>query len=156
MITPEWQLHHDAWGRLVLTDARGRQHVGVEPVRSFPVSSPRRWIALCDTEGLEVLWIDDLDELPPPTRQLLEDELSKRHFLPVVRRVLSIEGRVEPTAWQVETDRGPTAFRLKSDEDVRRVAGSRVLIVDAHGIRYLVPDLGALDPKSRRLLSRYV
>jgi len=31
-----------------------------------------------------------------------------------------------------------------------------VLIVDSHAIRYLIPDLAALDSVSRRLLARYV
>ena len=49
-------LHHDAWGRLVFTDAAGRQHVGVEPVRAFPLSDPACGVALLDAEGHELLW----------------------------------------------------------------------------------------------------
>jgi hypothetical protein len=30
------------------------------------------------------------------------------------------------------------------------------LITDAHGIRYLIPDVEALDAHSRRLLERYL
>jgi hypothetical protein len=130
--------------------------VGVEPVRAFPITDPRRRLAICDTEGREVLWIDDLDTVSPTVRPLLEDELSRRHFLPVVRRVVKIQGATEPTTWEVETDRGPTTFTLKSEEDVRRLAGMRVLIVDAHGIRYLIPDLAGLDSASRRWLERYI
>ena len=149
-------LHHDVWGRLVLTDAEGRIHVGVDPVRAFPITDPRRALALCDADGREVLWIDDLDAVAPAIRPLLEDELSRRHFLPVVQRVIRIEGAAEPTTWEVQTDRGPTTFTLKSEEDVRRVAGMRVLIVDAHGIRYLIPNLAGLDAASCRWLERYI
>jgi hypothetical protein len=151
-----FQLHHDAWGRLVLTDAQGRQHVGIDPVRAFPVTDPRHGISLCDAEGSEIVWLDSLDTLPAALHQLLEDELSRRHFLPVITRVLRVEGASEPTVWIVETDRGPTRFNLKSEEDVRRVAGQRVLIVDAHGVRYLIPDLHQLDTASRRWLERYI
>jgi len=152
----QFQLHHDAWGRLVLIDSHGTTTVGVEPIRAFPITSPREKIAICDHDGREVLWIEKLDEVPTETRRLLEDELSKRHFLPVIERIHEIAGRTEPTEWRIETDRGPTTFSVKSEEDVRRVAGSRVLIVDAHGIRYLIPDLKSLDGKSRRWLSRYI
>jgi len=41
-------LHYDAWGRLVYTDAAGVAHVGVEPVRAFPISEPDRGIAILD------------------------------------------------------------------------------------------------------------
>ncbi len=153
---PTFQLHHDAWGRLVLTDAQGRQHVGAEPVQAFPISDPRQGVAVCDADGNELVWLDSLDQLPANVRQVLEEELSRRHFLPVILRVVGVEGGSEPTNWDVETDRGPTRFSLKSEEDVRRVAGQRVLMVDAHGVRYLIPDLRQLDAASRRCLERYI
>src|SRR5438309_762456 len=71
---PHFTLHHDAWGRLVLTDAQGRVHVGVDPIRAFPITDPRRGLAICDADGREVLWIDDLDAVSPAVRPLLEDE----------------------------------------------------------------------------------
>jgi hypothetical protein len=149
-------LHHDAWGRLVLIDAAGRQHVGVEPVRAFPISEPRQGVALLDAEGKEVLWIDRLDELAPALRGVLEEALARREFMPVLRRVLRISTAVEPSEWEVETDRGPTRFVLNSEEDVRRLDDRRALIVDARGIRYLIPDREQLDAASRRLLERYL
>jgi hypothetical protein len=149
-------LHHDSWGRLVLTEPGGRQHVGVEPVRAFPVSDPTHGIALCDAAGLEVAWIESLDALPPPVRQVLEEALALREFVPVLRRVVGISAPAEPSEWEVETDRGPTRFVLNGEDDVRRLAGHRALITDARGIRYLIPDLRALDSVSRRLLERYL
>jgi hypothetical protein len=156
MKTPTFQLHHDTWGRLVLTDAQGRQHVGAEPVRAFAISDPRHGIAICDADGSELVWLDDLDALTPPLRRILEEELGRRHFLPVLTRVIGVEGATEPTTWEVETDRGRARFNLKSEEDVRRIAGQRVIIVDAHGVRYLIPDLRQLDSASRRTLERYI
>jgi hypothetical protein len=151
-----FQLHHDAWGRLVLTDTHGKQHVGAEPVRTFPITDPWHGIAICDADGSEIVWLDNLDDVPKDVRQMLEDELSRRHFLPVVTRVVNVVGTSEPTTWEVETDRGVTRFNLKSEEDVRRVAGHRAMIVDAHGVRYLIPDLRQLDAASRRWLERYI
>src|SRR5579871_3917465 len=111
--TPSFKLDHDAWGRLVLTDAEGREHVGVEPVRAFPITDPDHGIALCDSHGKELVWIDDLTQLPAPLRQMLEDDLAQRQFLPVLRRVISVSSHVEPSEWDVETDRGRTRFSLK-------------------------------------------
>ena len=74
------QLERDSWGRLVLTDAAGCRHVGVVPIRAFPISAPRWGLALCSAvEGREILWIDRFDELPPELRRILEEELSRRH-----------------------------------------------------------------------------
>lgn len=148
-------LHHDVWGRLVYTDPAGVEHIGVEPVRAFPVSEPDRSIAIMDPQGREVAWIADLSALSSAQRAFLEDELTRRHFLPTILRIHSIEGIADPYTWETDTDRGRTQFQVKSDEDIRRVAGTRILIVDAHGIRYLIPDYRKLDPPSRRYLERY-
>lgn len=151
-----FRLHHDAWGRLVLTDADGQEHASVEPVRAFPITDPRFGIAMCAADGRELYWIENLDDVPQPARQLLEHELARRQFLPIVQRILKVSSAVEPSEWDVETDRGRTCFSLKNEEDVRRLAGQRALILDAHGIRYLIPDVRVLDAGSRRILERYL
>jgi hypothetical protein len=148
-------LHHDAWGRLVLT-LRGTEYVGVEVFRAFPITALRQMISVCSAEGRELLWIDDLEALPDGVCAVLEEALSRRDFVPVLRRILRISAVVEPSEWEVETDRGVTKFLLNSDEDVYPLTGGRALITDSHGIRYLIEDLTALDPHSRRLLERYL
>ena len=45
---------------------------------------------------------------------------------------------------------------LNTGDDVRRLSGSRVLVIDAQGVRYLVDDLTQLDAASRRILDRYL
>ncbi|MCE9532354.1 MAG: DUF1854 domain-containing protein [Planctomycetes bacterium] len=64
----------------------------------------------------------------------------------------NIQTVAEPTRGVLEG----TRFPLKSDEDVRRLADHRALVIDAHGVRYLIPDLQTLDPGSQRLLERYL
>jgi hypothetical protein len=150
------RLYHDAWGRLTFEDDAGVRHVGVEPVRAFPLSEPNRDISILDHEGREVLHVRDIGQLPAEMRTFVEEELGRRHFLPTISRIHAIEGITEPTTWDVDTDRGRTKFRLKSEEDVRRVIGSRFIIVDEHGVRFLVADYTKFDATSRRLLERYV
>jgi len=151
-----FQLHLDAWGRLVLTETAGRQHLGVEAVRGFPISSPRHGISLIDSSGRELVWVESLDDLPEATRRLLEEELPRRELIPQLQRVVRVSGVSEPTEWDVETDRGATRFILNSEDDVRRLGEGRALLVDANGIRYLIPQLETLDPFSRRVLERYL
>src|SRR5262249_30055327 len=137
----------DAWGRPVLT-LDGRDHVGVEVVRAFPLAAPRRMVSVCSAEGRELLWIDDLDALPPDVRGPLEAELARRDFVPVIRQVLRVSA-VEPSEWEVETDRGRTRFLLNSEEDIHALSGGRALLTDSHGARYLIADVEALDAHSR-------
>jgi hypothetical protein len=156
MSASSFGLSQDAWGRLVLIDAEGRRHVGVEPVRAFPFSDPGRWVSICDPDGSEVVFVEDLADLPPSTRQVLEGELARREFVPVVRKIVQVSAESPPTDWDVITDRGPTRFTLDSDGDLRRLGPHRVLIADARGLRYQIPDTRALDLASRRLLERYL
>jgi hypothetical protein len=149
-------LSHDAHGRLVLIDGQGRRFVGVEPVRAFPITHPDRWISFCDAEGHEVLTVESLDGLAPALRQLLEEELSLREFIPVIQRIERVSADSFPADWEVATDRGPTRFTVDAEEDVRRLGPSRVMITDARRLRYQIPDVSALDAQSRRILERFL
>lgn len=149
-------LHRDSAGRLVLTRARGDVHIGVEPVRSFPISEPQRWISLVDGHGKELAAIDDLADVSAETRELIIQELADREFLPRIERVVRVATNKEPHVWDVLTDRGAVQFLLRDDDDIRRLGPHRAILVDMHGVRYYIPDSRQLDPKSRRILSQYL
>jgi hypothetical protein len=151
-----FRLHRDALGQLVLVNAAGQQHVNVAPVRGFPVSEPDYGVAIVDENGAELVWIRRLADLPQQLRELVEQELDQREFMPELRRIVWISANSEPCEWQVETDRGRTSFLLKTDEDVRRIDDRRAMVTDTNGISYLIEDIAALDAKSRRYLERYL
>jgi hypothetical protein len=155
-VPESFRLYHDALGRLVLTEADGGEHVDVEPARAFPISDPANRISIRDAQGHEIRWIESLAGLPPDVRAVLETDLRRREFMPVVRRILHMAAFTEPSQWDVETDRGRTQFLLGNEDDVHRLEGHRAVIIDTHGIRYLIPDTRALDGHSRRILERYL
>jgi len=150
------EFDHDTFGRLILIDAEGRKHIGVDPVRAFPLSDPKRSISIINAEGVEVLWVADLELLRPRIRQTLLDELSRREFMPIIERIEHVSSTNDPSQWQVRTDRGATQFLLKGDDDVRRIGAHGAMLIDATGTRYLVPDTRTLDSASRRVLERYL
>jgi Domain of unknown function (DUF1854) len=150
------QLHRDPSGGLVLVAADGTRHVGVEPVRAFPLSDPERFISLVDGQGHELATIDDLAHLPPAARELILRELTDREFLPRIERVLSVIDTKEPKIWDVITDRGPVQFLLGDSDDIRRLGPQRAILLDVHGGRYYIPDSQQLDPRSQQILARYL
>jgi hypothetical protein len=152
----DFQLVRDAWGRLVLTDADGVEHVGVGPVRVFPITDPRHWVSLVSKAGGELALIEDPAGLPAPVLELIEEELRGREFIPVILRIVHIAADANPAEWEVETDRGPTRFLMDSEDDVRQLGPYRALVVDVHGIRYLIADTRKLDAHSRQCLDRYL
>jgi len=154
--TGSFSLDRDEWGRLVLIDAQGCRHAGVEAVRAFPISDPQRWISLCDSQGHEQIWIEDLAALPADTRRTLAQYLAQREFLPVIERIISVSAETDPSEWDVMTDRGPTRFLLGTEDDVKRLGDMAALVVDSFGVRYLIRDVRTLDAGSRRILDRYL
>ncbi len=88
----EFSLERDPRGLLLVTDAAGGRHENIEPIRAFPISDPEHWISLCDPNGREIVQIRDLNELPTDQRELLLSELTRREFVPVIRRISSTPG----------------------------------------------------------------
>lgn len=150
-----FELSRDPLGRLVYLGG-GETHVGVVPVRAFPIGQPERGISLVSPDGRELAWIDRLGDLPEPLRRLVEEELAGREFMPEVRRLVKVSSFATPSTWTVETDRGKVDFILKGEEDIRRISGSVLLVSDSNGIHYLIRDAKALDRQSRKLLDRFL
>ncbi|MGY6273615.1 cyanophycin metabolism-associated DUF1854 family protein [Achromobacter denitrificans] len=156
MTLPLFQLRRNAYGRLEFQGADGAIHEGVIPVRAFPISEPARGLSLVTGDGRELLWIERLPDVPAPQRALIEEELASREFMPEIRKLASVSTFATPSAWKVETDRGPTSFTLRGEEDIRRLSPQTLLIADSHGIFYLVRDIQSLDKHSRKLLDRFL
>lgn len=148
-----WVLERHAHGRLAFVSAAGTRHENVDVLRAFPVSAARGPVAIVDAEGGELAWIESLAEVAEPLRSLVERELAEREFLPVIQRIEAVsEG--EPAEWTVATDRGPHRFKVGHVDDVVRQPDGMAFVTDTHGIRYLVPDIDALDGTSRRLFEK--
>ena len=157
LLPTDFTLERDVWGQLVLIGADGRRFVGVEPARAFPISGPDGFLSICDAEGHELTCIEDPGVLSPEVRRILEEELACREFVPLVQRIERVYAETDPSEWWIVTDRGPTSFLMEdSDNDVRRLGPNRILLVDTHGIRYLIADTRRLNAASRRILDRYL
>lgn len=153
---PDFQISRNSFGHLVLTTVAGAIHENVVPVRAFPIVAPAEGISLVGPDGVELVWIERLDELDGRTRSLIEQELALREFVPVIARLKRVSSFATPSTWLVDTDRGETSFVLRGEEDIRRLGQNALLIADSHGIQYLIADLLALDKASRRLLDRFL
>lgn len=149
-------LQRNTQGRLVLTNADGTQHEAVVPVRAYPISAPDRMISLVGADGHELAWLDSLDQLSAEARQLVEEELRRREFMPEIKRLFGVSSFATPSTWDIETDRGRASLQLKGEEDIRRMGGGVMLIADAHGVQFMIRDVSALDRHSRKLLDRFL
>ncbi|MFZ6870900.1 DUF1854 domain-containing protein [Undibacterium sp. Di27W] len=156
MITTKFTLSRNSFGKLILSNEAGEVFEGVSPVRAFPIQSPLTGISLVMTDGREVAWIDQLDDLAADARELVMEELEGREFMPEISSIISVTSFALPCTWTVATDRGETDFVLKGDEDIRRIGKTSLLITDNHGIQFLIRDMYEIDKHSRRILDRFL
>lgn len=143
-------------GRLICTLADGTVHANITPVRAFPLGAPDEGLALMSQEGHEIAWVERLVDLDTANRNLIEDELASREFMPEILRIADVSSFATPSTWQVETSRGNTALVLKGEEDIRRLPDNGLLIADRHGVLYMIRDRKALDRHSRKILERFL
>ena len=130
--------------------------MGVEPVRVFPLTQPNHWISLVDAEGRERALIADPENLSQELRQILTNEMAVREFVPIIQKILKVEGEPPTCVWSVITDRGSVRFSLESEDQVRNLGTDRIVVVDQRGQRYLIPNTKQLDSSSMKLLRLFL
>ena len=143
-------------GRLKVQTPDGITHEPVTAVRAFPIQTPDANISLVGPSGHEIAWVAALAELPPEQRALLEPELHQRAFMPGSERLLEVSSFATPSAWTVETSRGRCKFVLKGEEDIRKLNRTTLLVIDSHGVQFMIRDPQSLDKHSRKLLDRFL
>ena len=148
-------LFHDAFDDLILkTDDHS---IPVVPARAFPLSSEERFVTLTDKQGDEVGTIRDITALDTKSRQSLETELGRVYYTPQILKINGVKDEYHIPSWDVETDRGPIIFEIRSGRrDIRDLGNGRLLIRDADGNRYEIQNYRRLDPASLALVENII
>ena len=153
----ELSLYRNAHGHLCLTQPDGTEHVGLTPVRAFPIAAPEEAISLVARDGKEVFWIPLLSQVPEAARQLLAEDFAVREFVPEVQAITAIDAISAPSVWTVVTDRGTNQLALKAEEDIRKLEGRHhLLITSRDGVQYRIRDARLLDKPSQKFLERFL
>lgn len=121
----------------------------VSIARTFPLTSPDEFISFFDEEGNFIGMLRHLRLVDSATRKLLTEELDRRYFMPRILEVRDIRISAGITSWEVETDRGLRHFDVRDRDDLRPLPPNRIIIRDADGNRYEIPDWTQLDDRSR-------
>ncbi len=147
----------DAFEDLNLELAGDQTYSRIRVKRAFPLTCDDCFIVVQDRKGKEIGSLARLDALDRDSRQAVEDELERAYFIPRIQRIAKGTTANRVPRWEVETDRGPRAFEIYSGRrDVRLLGDGRILVQDADGNRYEIPDYRRLDPASRALVEEMV
>ncbi len=138
-----------------LTFEGDRSFIKASVSRAFPLSDPSHYLGFLDGGGKDIGLLVDPDPLDSESRKVVDDELEKRYFVPVVERVLSVKEEFGSVYWKVETDRGEAEIVVRNLRDsMQELSASRVILTDVDGNRFEFPDIAKLDGKSQGILSR--
>lgn len=143
---------------LMLTLEGDRSYLKVRAVRAFPLSELGEFIGLLDAiTGKEIGMLRSLRDVEGMARQLVQQEIDKRYFIPKVQRIIEAKKEFGTIYWDVETDRGPRKFVMRGLRDsVHEIEPGRYLINDVEGNRLEVPQLDNLDSRSLAIWDRVV
>lgn len=141
--------------RMQIGDDRCYREVRI--ARTLPLSDPDRYIGLRDGEDKEIGMLRSLNGLDSQSRQVIEEELARRYFLPKVLRVARVQDQFGVVVWDVETDYGHRRYTVRNMRDnTVQLADGRVLMTDTDGNRFEFPDIERLDPRSLEVISKVV
>jgi hypothetical protein len=146
----------DGQGKVVLSRQGEEDARDVRIRRAFPWSEPDRYISIRSADGKELALIENLGKISAEQRQLIEKQLEKWAFVPVITRIVGIDMRFGFQQWKVETDRGPVEFRVQEREDIRFLGDGRFSVKDVEGCIYELPSLAQLDEHSRLAVEQVI
>ncbi len=133
-----------------------RSCLRVVPMRVFPLSMRDQYISLRDMEGNELGIIKEPDKLEKNSRKLLEEEIRKRYFTPVIRSIKNLKDKFGIVEWEVETDRGLKNFLTRSLHESLTESSDGFIITDMENNRYEIREMNSLDPRSVSILDRKI
>lgn len=154
-----WNLFRRADGRLVLRREDGKGETTETPVQvacCFPWSHPFEFISLRDDKGHEQKLIPHLQQIAAPARELIENELAQRNFMPRITGIEAITDEIELFHWKVITNVGSRHFLTRRSDHPRKLVNGDVLIKDVSNDLYLIPNPKSLDAQSLKLLWVYL
>ena len=125
--------------------------------RQFPFELLWEFISVLDDDQNEIGIVRNVSLFEGDARAMLENELEKRYYSPIVRRISSMKERYGFSYWKVETDEGEMSFTLHDTfKSIIRVGANRVLLMDVNGNRFEIPDVRELDRKSYKKIELYL
>lgn len=125
--------------------------------RIFPFDLEEEFISVQTKDGEEIGIIRRLSDFAGEAEEILREELSRKYFIPKIKRIITLKERRGFSYWQVETDIGEIELSLRDTyKSITRVGTDRAFITDISGNRCEIESLDGLDRKSRKRIELYL
>ena len=149
-ISRETRFWKDSWQHLYM-EVNGEVWGPLDIQRAFPLTAPEAILIIADEKGRYLGMMQDYKEMDEASLFVVERELEQGYFLPRILKIYEIKDQLSLLIWRVETDRGPRQFEVRNRRaDIRWFSDTHVVIQDADGNKYEIPNLSSLDIASRQ------
>ncbi|MEN6452119.1 MAG: DUF1854 domain-containing protein [Thermoguttaceae bacterium] len=133
---------------------------GVYAACAFPTGYQREYVCLrCRQPSgreRELGIVESLRHWPPDARQAIEQSLGRHYLLRRVREIRQMRASENVLTLEVATDGGLASLRLdKPGEGAQPFGSDGLLLADAGGNYFVIPDRGTLPRRQQRLLTLY-
>ena len=132
-------------------------HLRVIVRRLMPLSHPEQYISLAADEDTEIGILVNPSELAPESLEILNEELDKRYFTPIIQKIYRVKEQFGIHEWEVETERGRVTFLVRGlNQNIKPAPPARLFVTDVRGNRYDIPDYRELDAQSFHQIQRHL
>jgi len=145
-------------GGILTLEYMGESYPDVVLQRAFPLSKPMEYISVKTSAvhkdmSNELGIIRDIRLLSDENRTHVEKELADRYFVPIITKIETLKDDFGHVYMDVITDAGKRSIAVpNSPANFIKLGGNRLLLIDFDGNRYEIPEISALDRKSKKLL----
>ena len=154
-LTPENALFYQKNGFLYIRYREKEQRVFL--CRQFPLEMLWEFISVLDESQQEIGIIRRTDLFRGEVKELLETELKRRYYAPVIEEILQVKERYGFSYWKVRTEEGTVNFTLHDTfRSIVRAQENRLLLLDVDGNRFEIPNVEDLDRKSYKKIELYL
>jgi len=144
-------------------DGKEEHFERVVPVRAFPITEPDEFISIKEPDsrdkgkGAEIGIIRRMTDFDEATRAILTEELDRRYFAPIIKKITSVKEKFGYSYWEVETTAGHVSFVMTNvSNNIRTLEDGRVFVHDIDGNCFQIPDPARLDKASFRKIEIYM
>ncbi len=125
--------------------------------RAFPYDRPEEFISVLDKDGKEFGMVKALSDFPQKMRDILENELKRKYYCPVISKINKVTQKFGYTYWEADSNMGALSFSMHDTySNIAKVGENRLVLTDVDGNRYEIKDYMALDRKSFRRIELYL
>lgn len=125
----------------------------VNLLRMFPLTTPSQYISVRNQDMKEIGMIEDISIFEDKQLLLIETELSRRYFVPDIISVYDVKEEFGNYFWDCDTTAGRRTFTVRDlSNNLLRLSGGTLTLIDTDGNRYAIQNVHALGTKALRVL----